>query len=280
MTDFISIEGHNIAYETAGLPTNSPVFLLHGLMSYRGVWARTIESLKENYYCITYDHLGFGESDKPRDGDFTIVKQAERVLKAADHFGFNKFSVVGHSMGGQIATYLASRLAPERVHKLVSVDGVVTGELSHRAQTLNRLLVVVGEKIPVIYSIYRWMFDLSKPFACWGFQIWFHQPEKLPFDSWKLDRHMAINPEAAKSAFRAWKSLNSTNLTPFISNIAAPTLIIFGKQDGTVPIEQAYLFKEQLPAAQLEVIDNCGHFPMYEKFNEYIEPLKIFLKQP
>jgi len=113
MTEFLTIEGDRIAYTLAGSSSNPPMLLLHGSMSHRGVWTRTIESLKELFYCITYDHLGFGDSDKPKDGDYTIVKQAERALKVADHFGFDKFSIVGHSMGGQIATYLASKLAPD-----------------------------------------------------------------------------------------------------------------------------------------------------------------------
>jgi pimeloyl-ACP methyl ester carboxylesterase len=90
---------------------------------------------------------------------------------------------------------------------------------------------------------------------------------------------MAMNPQSAYSAYKAWDALYASDLTPILSDIATPTLVIFGKQDGTVPVEQAYLFKEKLPAAQLVVIDSCGHFPMYEKFDAYIAPLKAFLKQ-
>ena len=280
MESFITIDGHRIAYTSAGSQSNPPVLLLHGLMSYRGVWSQTMERLKQDFYCIAPDHLGFGDSDKPKDGDYTIAKQAQRALKIADHFGFNKFSVAGHSKGGQIATYLASRIAPERVHKLVSVDGVVTGKLSFRAQTLNRSLVVVGEKIPAVYSLFIKLFNSSKSFSCWGFKVWFYKAEELPFDSWKLDREKAIDPANAYSTAKAWKSLNSTDLTSHLKNITASTLVIFGKQDGTVPVAQAHIFKEQLPTAQLEIIDQCGHFPMYEKFDAYITPLEEFLKEP
>jgi len=101
----------------------------------------------------------------------------------------------------------------------------------------------------------------------------------LPFGDWESDRRYATDPSVAHSTVRAWKSLNATNLTPLLKNITAPTLVIFGKQDGTVPVAQAHLFKEQLPAAQLVLIDQCGHFPMYEKFDEYIAPLQKFLTQ-
>jgi pimeloyl-ACP methyl ester carboxylesterase len=279
MTSFITIDGNRIAYTEAGSPSNPPVLLLHGLMSHRGVWSRTIETLQQDFHCIAIDHLGFGESDKPKDGDYTITKQAERALKVADHFGFEKFILVGHSMGGQIATYLASKLAPERAEKLVSVDGVVTGELSHRTQTLNRSLVVVGEKIPAVYTLFIKLFNSSKSFSCWSFKVWFHKAEELPFDSWKLDRDKAIDPANAYSTAKAWRSVNATDVTPLLKNIMAHTMILYGNQDGTVPVEQAHIFKEQLPAAQLVLIDQCGHFPMYEKFDEYIAPLEIFLRE-
>jgi pimeloyl-ACP methyl ester carboxylesterase len=279
MTDFLTIEGHRIAYTVTGSPSNPPILFLHGIMSHRGVWSRTIETFQQDFYCVAIDHLGFGDSDKPKDGDYSIAKQAERALKVASHFGFDKFSVIGHSMGGQIATYLASSLAPQRVRKLVSVDGVVTGKLSNRAENLNRLLIVVGEKIPAIYNLTFTVFNSSKPLAHWAFQVWFDKNTDLPFDSWEIDRRKATNPECAHSTPKAWDSLSATDLTPHLKNIVAPTLVIFGKQDGTVPVEQACLFKEQLPAAQLVVIENCGHFPMYEKFDEYVAPLKTFLKE-
>lgn len=276
MTDHLTLAGYRIAYTSAGSSSRPPLILIHGLMSHRGVWTRTMEALKEHFFCIAFDLPGFGNSDKPRDGEYSIARQAERAVQVADHFGFETFSVIGHSMGGQIATYLSSTLAPQRVNKLVSVDGVVTGKLSDRAQKLNRLLVLVGNGFPAIYNL---SFALSKwkPYAQWAFKVWFENPAKLPFDSWELDRRMAMNPKGAWSASKAWDSLNATDLTPMLKYITAPTLVIFGEEDGTVPVSQAHLFKERLPAAQLLLIKNCGHFPMYEAFDEYIPPLKEFL---
>ena len=277
MTDYLQIDHQNIAYTQAGSPTNPPLLFLHGIMSHRGVWTRTIETLQQDFHCIAIDHLGFGNSDKPLDGDYSISKQAERALKVADHFGFDKFIVIGHSMGGQIATYLASNLAPERISKLVSVDGVVTGKLSDHVQQVTRRMVAIGERIPSSYALFRVLVEW-KPLAYWVFGPWFYKPSELPFNSWKLDRRMAMNPGIAYSTPKAWDSLNATDLTPFIKNIAAPTMVIFGNQDGTVPVDQAHTFQAQLPGAELVILNECGHFPMYEKFDEYMAPLERFLQ--
>lgn len=274
MTDHLQIDGLQIAYTTAGSPSNPPIILVHGLMSHRGVWIRTVEALKDNFFCITPDLPGFGDSDKPDNGDYTIAKQAERILKIADHFDFEKFVVIGHSMGGQIATYLAATLTPQRVRKLVSVDGVVTGKLSDNVQNVKRLMIVVGRRIPALYHLMRLLCQWE-PAARWAFGHWFSA--ELPFEAWEADRYHATDSSIALSAPGAWASLNATDLTPMLKNIAAPAFIIFGKQDGTVPVSQAHVFKEQLPAAELLLIEDCGHFPMYEKFDEYIKPLQEFL---
>jgi abhydrolase domain-containing protein 6 len=277
-TGNIEIDGCHITYTEAGSDSNPPVLLLHGLTSHRGVWSRTMKRLQQDFHCVAIDQLGFGDSEKPKDADYSIQKQAERALKVADHFGFSKFIVIGHSMGGQIATYLAASLAPQRVSKLASVDGVVTGELSPVVQNFKRLLMLVGQYVPSLLQFMRTLCR-SKSFACWAFDHWFYKPEELSFDDWDVDRRYAMNPAIAHSAIKAWKSLNATNLTPVLKNIIVPTLVIFGKQDGTVPVAQAQLFKEKLPSAQLVPIDQCGHFPMYEKFDEYFAPLQKFLTQ-
>lgn len=278
VTGKIEIEGCQIAYTQAGSESNPPVLLLHGLTSHRGVWSRTMERLQQDFHCIAVDHLGFGDSDKPKDADYSIQKQAERALKVADHFGVGNFIVIGHSMGGQIATFLAANTAPLRVVKLVSVDGVVTGKLTAVVQNFKRLPIAAGHYIPSLLQLMRTLCR-SKSFACWAFDHWFLKPEELPFDDWETDRHYSMNPAIAHSATKAWESLNATNLTPVLKNITAPTLVIFGRQDGTVPVAQAHLFKEQLPAAQLVLINQCGHFPMYEKFDEYFASLQMFLTQ-
>jgi pimeloyl-ACP methyl ester carboxylesterase len=77
---------------------------------------------------------------------------------------------------------------------------------------------------------------------------------------------------------RLGNELNDTDLRSHLGNLTSPTLVIFGKQDGVVPVEQAYEFKEHSPSAQLVVFDDCGHFPMYENFDPYIASVENFLK--
>jgi len=166
------------------------------------------------------------------------------------------------------------------VKKLVSVDGVVTGELSKWAKNFTRTTVDMAERVPALFNSSLAIMKFWKGYGYFVFRPWFYDMRRLPYNSWALDRQMALNKDISNSTPRAWDSLNATDLSPSLKDIVASTLVIFGKQDGTVPVEQAHIFKDKLPTAQLEIIDQCGHFPMYEKFDEYIAPLDAFLREP
>src|SRR5262245_3749150 len=108
--------GQRLVCDTAGAPGvptpgAPPALMIHGWFSYRGVWQSTLEALQARHYCVALDQLGFGASDKPRDGDYRIEAHARRVLDVADTLGLERFALLGHSMGGQVALCVAARLA-------------------------------------------------------------------------------------------------------------------------------------------------------------------------
>jgi pimeloyl-ACP methyl ester carboxylesterase len=278
MTAFIELDGDCLAYSTAGTPSRQPIIFVHGLMSHRNVWARTMDALKDQHHCVAIDLLGFGDSSKPDKGDYSIRAQAERVLRIADFMGFSQFQLAGHSMGGQISLYLTTRLAPERVLKLISVGGVVTGKLTSYVRLVNMQLVRTGRYIPRVYEI---MYSMSqrRRFANWAFKVWFADPAKVPFDLWALDRRLAMNPAIAVSAYESYLSIARTNLTSTLTGLGIPVLAIHGEQDGTVPVTDAHLLKKCAPQTNLALLNQCGHFPMYENFEAYIKYVKDFFNQ-
>src|SRR5688572_33414155 len=108
-------QNDKLMYTTVGHPAAPPLLLVHGWLSYRGVWRQTMEAFKDSHYCVAIDLLGFGNSDKPAGGDYSIAAQGQRVLQLANALGLDRFALMGHSMGGQIALCVASMLAPARV---------------------------------------------------------------------------------------------------------------------------------------------------------------------
>lgn len=265
-----------LTYATFGDPAAPPAILVHGWLSHRGVWRQTIPALQTRYFCVAVDLLGFGDSDKPAAGDYSIAAQAGRVVALADQLGLERFTLVGHSMGGQICSYAAARTAPERVVRLVSVAGVVTGRLQPMVERLVYPMVNLAAHYP---SLYRLAPRLSR----WSlvnrlvFNNWFYRMDVLPMDSWEIDRRMATRPEIAISARLAGEAIHAGNLTTHLPHVLAPTLGIYGRQDRTVPFSDGELLQRLVPGARLASLEACGHFPMYEQTGTYLEALTGFL---
>lgn len=271
-----TIDGHNIAYTVAGTPTNPPLLMIHGWMSHRGIWTQTMNALKEDYYCVAIDLLGFGDSDKPHDGDYSIEAQAQRIIRLAEMFDFETFSLMGHSMGGQISLYLASTLAPDRITQLIDVSGVVTGKLSHTVETFIYPWVRAGVYLPIGYAVARAI--CKYPFA--GKQVfgtWFYDMDFAPFEAWAEERYRAHQPNAHISNNEAGKAIHNTILTERLKHITAPTLIVFGKEDNVVPVQDGHIAAQEIPNSDLVLFDQCGHFPVYEYPDAFIEAVRNFL---
>ena len=270
------VNGQRIAATLAGDPKNPPIFLIHGWMSHRGVWRQTIPMLESKYYCIAPDLLGFGNSEKPADGDYSIQMQGQRIIAIAEALGFRKFHLVGHSMGGQIAMCIASMLAPERVEKLVSVAGVVTAQLAEPVEKYFLRLVQIGRDHPWIYRANR-AFIHNRLYVHWAFRPWFYDVKRVPLADYAVDRNVIANPACHISVYEASKAIHALDISKHLHKVKAPTLLIHGESDATVPVEQAYIAQTAIPDNNLAILKKCGHFPMYEKTGQYLKALAMAL---
>jgi pimeloyl-ACP methyl ester carboxylesterase len=277
MPDTIRIGNNTLVYTTAGNATAPPLLMLHGWASHRSIWQETMDMLQDAFRCIAVDRLGFGDSDKPADVDYGIDAQGKRILQLADALHLDRFTVIGHSMGGQTALRIASYLAPERVTKLVCVGGEVTGNLKPLLRYGFLPQLALGARCPWLYSLprslykYRWFANLY-----FG-PLFFHKPSKISLKTWERDRWMAIQPGISIPSYKALRAILSLDQTSHLANVTASTLIVFGKQDGAVPLSDAHLANQHIPDSRLVEIDECGHFPMYERPREYLDALHAFL---
>lgn len=277
MDKVLRLEGHQIIVTLSGDPANPPVFLIHGWTSHRGVWESTIRALEGKYYCIAPDLLGHGASDKPANADYSLEAQAGRIFKLADQMGFSRFSLIGHSTGGQLALYIACSLAPQRVEKLLSVGGLVTGKLGDSVEKANVKLVQLGRKWLGVYDMARSLMNFG-PFMNWAFRSWFYDMKSVPIQTWEADRMAATNRACAIPYDETLKSIHSVNLVKYLHKIRGPVLLIHGENDGVVPVEQAMLAQDTIPNHQLAIIKKCGHFPMYEKPGHYLKALALMFQ--
>lgn len=123
-------DGVRIAYVDYG--SGTPVILLHGLNgSYEHGIANVGDPLSQQFRVIGIDQRGFGRSGKPHEGTAYGKHMATDVLNLMDHLKIRKAQVVGHSMGGIVAVYLAAN-HPQRFDSAVTIgNGLFThGQLT------------------------------------------------------------------------------------------------------------------------------------------------------
>ena len=108
-------DGCRLSYEVVG--RGPPVLLIQGVGVHGGGWRPQVEALADRYTCLTFDNRGMGRSQPMGPGRLTLARMAEdaRALMDAEHW--HDCHVVGHSMGGHLATALAL-VAPRRVRSL------------------------------------------------------------------------------------------------------------------------------------------------------------------
>lgn len=272
----LTIRGHTLVSLVAGNPQHPAIIMVHGWCHHPAVWLATMEALHTTHYCVAVGVLGFGESAKPRDGDYGILAHGEDVLALADTLGLARFILIGQSRGGQIALALSGGLAPDRVIKLVDISGVVTGHLSWYMRTCMTLPIWLGAQHPAWYTLFRQLASVPS-LATLYYRPYMDDPRRFAVDFAQREILQALQPAAHYSNYACMQSMRATNVLPYLAQIRAPTLILFGKHDGVVPVAQGYLAAQHIPQAHLVVLDDCGHYPMFEQPTAYLSHLRTFL---
>lgn len=105
-------------------PRSAPtIVLLHGFPGSTFEWRRVVNRLTDRWRVVSFDYLGFGLSDKPPAGDYSLVRQADRAEQLFDRAGIDTTVIVAHDVGDTIAAELLQRANGDQLH--LGVAGAV-----------------------------------------------------------------------------------------------------------------------------------------------------------
>lgn len=114
--------GVELDVATAGDPAAPAIILLHGFPESHRTWRHQIPALADTHFVIAPDQRGFARSSKPEGVEhYGPDKTVADLLALADHFGKDRFVLVGHDWGGAIA-WMAALQHPDRVERLIIVN--------------------------------------------------------------------------------------------------------------------------------------------------------------
>ena len=114
--------GVELDVAVAGDPANPPIILLHGFPDSHRTWRHQIPALAKDHFVLAPDQRGFARSSKPEGVEnYAPDRPVADMVALADHFGINRFTLVGHDWGGAIA-WMGALTRPDRVARLIIIN--------------------------------------------------------------------------------------------------------------------------------------------------------------
>ncbi|GAA3654089.1 alpha/beta fold hydrolase [Microbacterium marinilacus] len=228
--DAVAPDGTPIAYWTSG--EGDPLLLIAGQAVDHTSWCVAAELLQPGRRLITFDHRGIGESGLGAPGRYDTRLFAEDVVAVLDHAGVERADVIGHSLGGRVAQWLAAD-APTRVRRLV-LASTSAGD-AHGASRSPAADVALRSGQP---SRIAEVFFTRDP-------AWFAHLLAIGGD-----------PNARGRHFRASRRHDSL---AELHRIVAPTLILHGAADEIAPVDHARLLHDRIADAELAILPGARH---------------------
>ena len=243
-----------------------PVVLIHGFGAALDWWDGIAPELARNHKVIRLDLLGHGGTEAPGSG-YTIERQAALVRAVLDTLGVSRAVIVGHSMGGEVATAFAEASA-DSVERLVLIDSPPTVERTFSLTTRLAFTNLIGQGLWWLRTDAVLRRALAQGFAP-GFPV----PERFVADLWQLTYTAFRHAHEGSVAFVTERGTPErlSRLDP-----VPPLLVIFGTQDALIPPESAKHF-DAVPGAQRVMIDDVGHSPMVEAPAKTLELIRNFI---
>jgi pimeloyl-ACP methyl ester carboxylesterase len=273
----VTVSGLQTHYWQAG-ETGSPVVLLHGAGtdSARLSWGGLIEPLAAEHQVWAPDLPGYGDSDRP-DIAYTSEFYLDFVQDLLNAFGLARASLVGVSLGGALALGTTLR-TPERVDRLVLVDSYGL-QRTVSGQRASYLMVTLPGLMELTWRLAGRSRDMAQASLSNVFYDVLIAPAAL-IDEFYAE---ASKPLAGRAFTRyqrsqlTWSGLRTVYLDQ-LGQIKAPTLIVHGRQDQSVPVTCAQEAARRIPGAQLRLVEGAGHWAQREKPAEVKPVLQAFLK--
>jgi len=264
------ISGHRIHWVEAG--DGTPLVLIHGWTCSGFFWKPIIPRLKDAFRVLAPDLPGHGLSSK-EEASYLPEAQAQRLLEWLTAIGVDRFVLVGHSMGGEIAARMALA-APERVEGLVLASAIGLKMVWESLPWYGRLsLTPAARKIANLFFTEKAMVRTNRLFMT--------GPGRPAYPECARDVVLANTntPDDVKALTHTTRDgLFQDFLDHRLADLNLPVLCIWGEVDKVVPLEVGERYARLLPHARLAKVPGTGHMLPWEEPDFMASEIRGFSK--
>jgi len=267
----LEVDGSTVHYHDVG--SGEPLIIQQAFGPLPGTTAwltyhRILADLAADHRCIMVDYPNFGRSSPREFHEPVHDLYVRNTLAVLDELDLDTVTVLGVSTGGTVALDMAMT-APERVRRLIvgGCSASTGGDpylLTPAPTEVGRLFDECQSGQPdreriarllrgIVYDAALIDDDLVEQMYSWRLR----EPEHS--EAWS---HSTIVPRSNLQA---------------LSTITVPTLVVHGRFDRMVPLEGALMLLGYLPTADLVVLNNCGHWPPFERPRDFVAAVRTFL---
>ena len=264
------LDGVEIATLEAG-EGGVPLLAVHGFTGCKEDFADELDLLAElGFHVVAPDLRGHGRSTHLADESaYSLVRFADDLWRLADDLGWDRFDLLGHSMGGMVAQVMVLD-RPERIGRLVLMDthhGVVPG--------LDLDLIELGielartEGLEVIQQLLQVGADpLDNPA--------YHRLclERPGYAEWSESK--MLRASASMYAAMLHQLAHATDRLDLLESVTSPTLVVVGELDNAF-LGASHAIAGRIPLAVLDVIPDAGHSPQFEATDAWRCSVHAFL---
>ena len=272
---WIEVEGDQLHYIDEGKVEGETILFVHGTPEWSFGWRDLIKELRTQYRCIALDMLGFGLSDKPKNGDFTCEAHSKRLSTFIHQLDLKNFHLIANDFGGGISLPYVIQY-PDSVRKVMLFNTWMWSLKNDKhykgpAKVMNTFL---GK---VMYLNFNFPVNVVMPAA-------FGDKKKLTKEIHAHYKKALPNAESRIGAYAFAKELMNasdwwqSNWDQLEKITDKPFLIFWGMKDSFVPPKELQKWKSKLPTAKIVVYNDAGHFVQEEKPEEMAIEIMEFLK--
>ncbi len=268
----------SVAYTDEGEGEHTLVFL-HGLGSYLKGWKKNVDELRHDFRCIALDFPGYGKSSKG-NYPYGIRFFAQTIARFIRLLGLRNVTLIGHSMGGQVAIALASRPA-SGLGKLVLIApaGFETFTETERIWIRSLYSPALLKNMPQDQLIRNFEVNFKR----------FPEDARFMIDDRLMMRGTPAYDLYCELIPLCVNSMLDEPVFDLLPSIRIPALVLFGENDMLIPnkllhpqlssVAVAETGASRIPHARLELLRPCGHFAQWECAPAVNRSIRSFVKE-